>query len=95
MTAVDRDTSSAPSATDDLVLRTACTLDCPDGCSLEVTVRAGRIVKVDASPEHDYTDGWICSKVKKYAQRVYAPERVMTPLIRTGTKGTGEFRPAS
>ena len=43
MTAVDRDTS--PSTSNDRVLRTACTLDCPDGCSLEVTVRDGRIIK--------------------------------------------------
>ncbi|MGA0894715.1 MAG: molybdopterin-containing oxidoreductase family protein [Ilumatobacteraceae bacterium] len=77
------------------VVHTACTLDCPDGCSLSVTVHDGRIVRVDASADNPYTDGWICAKVKKYAQRVYAPERVMTPLVRTGPKGAGEFRPIS
>lgn len=77
------------------VLHTACTLDCPDGCSLSVTVRDGRIVRVDASGDNPFTDGWICSKVKKYAQRVYAPERVLTPLVRTGRKGAGELRPAT
>lgn len=85
MTALD-------SSPDTRVVHTMCTLDCPDACSLAVTVQAGRITNIDAAPENSFTDGWICSKVKRHAQRVYAPERVLTPLIRTGAKGSGEFR---
>ena len=77
------------------VVHTVCTLDCPDVCSLAVTVTDGRITDIDAAPENPYTDGWICSKVKRLSQRVYAPERVLTPLIRTGAKGAGEFRAAT
>ncbi len=80
------------------VLTTACPLDCPDGCSLVVTVDDGRITKIDADTGPDanpFTQGFICKKVKHQAQRVYAPERVLTPLIRTGAKGSGEFRPAT
>ncbi|HTH07236.1 MAG TPA: molybdopterin-dependent oxidoreductase, partial [Ilumatobacteraceae bacterium] len=77
------------------VVHTACTLDCPDLCSLAVTVSDGRIVDIDAGPHNPLTDGWICSKVKRHAKRVYAPERVMTPLVRIGPKGAGEFRAAS
>ena len=29
---------------------TACPLDCPDSCSLEVTVELGKIVEIDAAP---------------------------------------------
>lgn len=78
---------------------TACPLDCPDTCSLTATVDrtidGGRLVKVDAGPGNPLTDGWICQKVKHHPQRVYAPERVRTPLVRTGPKGAGEFRAAS
>src|SRR3954452_4395692 len=74
---------------------TACPLDCPDTCSLTVTVTDGRLTKVDAAPGNPFTDGYICQKVKHHARRVYARERVLTPLIRTGTKGAGEFRTAS
>ena len=74
---------------------TACPLDCPDTCSLTVTVTDGRITKVDAAPGNPITDGFICQKVKHHAQRVYAPERILTPQIRTGPKGSGEFRAAS
>ena len=66
---------------------TVCTLDCPDTCSIDVTVEAGRITKVDAAPGNPLTDGWICAKVKHHAQRVYSPERVLTPLVRVGPKG--------
>jgi anaerobic selenocysteine-containing dehydrogenase len=82
------------------VVHTTCTLDCPDACSLAVTVEVGdrgerRIVDIDAAPGNPLTDGWICAKVKRHARRVYAPERVTTPLVRTGPKGSGEFRPAT
>jgi anaerobic selenocysteine-containing dehydrogenase len=82
------------------VHHTACTLDCPDTCSLAVTVTrddAGRerITDIDAAPGNELTDGWICAKVKKHMKRVYAPERVMTPLVRIGAKGDGRFRRAS
>jgi len=80
---------------EEVVRHSICTLDCPDACSLAVTVRNGRITKVDASPVSEFTDGWICSKVKRSAERIYAPNRVMTPMVRTGAKGTGEFRPAT
>jgi len=81
------------------MVRTACPLDCPDACSLEVTLTLGRITKVDAAPidekSNPLTDGWICKKVKHHADRVYSPERIMTPLIRVGSKGSGEFRRAT
>lgn len=77
------------------VVHTACTLDCPDACSLAVTVTDGRITAIDAGPDNPFTDGWICAKVRRHHRRVYAPERVLTPLVRTGPKGSGEFRSAS
>lgn len=84
------------------VLTTACPLDCPDGCSLAVTVDDGRIVAIDADTGPDtnpFTQGYICQKVKHQARRVYAPERVLTPLIRTAPKGAtvgiDAFRPAT
>jgi anaerobic selenocysteine-containing dehydrogenase len=82
-------------APDTHVVHTACTLDCPDACSLAVTVTEGRITNIDAAPENPLTDGWICAKVKRHARRIYAPERVLTPLIRIGDKGSGQFRAAT
>lgn len=68
-----------------------CPLDCPDTCSLNVTVDAGRIVDVDGSRRNAYTDGFICAKVRRYPERVYATERILHPLLRRGPKGAGDF----
>src|SRR3954462_11211997 len=74
---------------------TACPLECLDTSLLAVTVTDGRMTAVDAAPGNPLTDGYICQKVKHHARRVYAPERVLTPLIRTGPKGADAFRAAS
>ena len=68
-----------------------CPLDCPDTCSLSVTVDAGRITKVDGSERNPLTDGYICAKVRRYPQRVYSPLRVLHPQRRVGAKGEGRF----
>ena len=47
-------------------LLTACPLDCPDTCSLEVTVEDGRLVSIDAGPANPLTQGFICAKVKQH-----------------------------
>ena len=80
-------------------VRTACPLDCPDGCSLEVSIDGDRITAIDAVPAGEaanaLTDGWICRKVRRMTQRVHGPQRLTTPLARTGPKGAGEFAPIS
>jgi anaerobic selenocysteine-containing dehydrogenase len=81
-----------------ITLQTACPLDCPDTCTLHVGVDDGRLISVDAAPEgvgNPFTQGYICQKVKHHPRRVYAPERVLTPLVRSGPKGSGRFEPAS
>ena len=88
-------TTTDPAPTGTEIHHTACTLDCPDACSLAVTVADGRITRVDAGPANPFTAGWICAKVRQHARRVYSPDRVLTPLVRTGPKGTAQFREAS
>ncbi|MEO6223734.1 MAG: molybdopterin-dependent oxidoreductase, partial [Vicinamibacterales bacterium] len=72
-------------------VHTACPLDCPDCCSLAVTVEGGRIQKIDGSHVAPSTDGFICGKVRKFDQRVYSSERVLYPSVRRGPKGRGDF----
>lgn len=76
-------------------LPSACTMDCPDTCSLEVEVADGRITAIRSSDANPTTAGFICSKVADFAKRVYAPERLHTPMRRIGPKGSGEFAPIS
>lgn len=75
--------------------QSACPLDCPDLCGLAVTVEAGRVTTVTGDRRSPITDGFICGKVRKIADHLYSPERVMTPLVRVGAKGAGHWREAS
>jgi len=69
-----------------------CTFDCPDTCSLTVTVDDGRIVKVRGSDALALTDGVICNKVAHHsAEFNHGAGRLRYPLRRTGPRGSGQF----
>lgn len=76
-------------------LESACPLDCPDACSLDVTVADGRVVAVGGSERNPVTGGYICAKVRRYPEHMYGPTRLLHPGVRTGRKGAGEFRRVS
>ena len=73
------------------VVRGLCPHDCPDTCALLTTVENGRAVKVQGNPDHKHTQGVLCTKVSRYTERTYSPERLMFPLKRSGPKGSGQF----
>lgn len=77
--------------TESKVVRSVCPFDCPDTCSLHVTLENNAIVSIDGNPDHPITQGAICNKVRHLRERVYHPDRVLHPLRRTGPKGTLEF----
>jgi anaerobic selenocysteine-containing dehydrogenase len=73
-----------------------CTFDCPDTCSLAVTVDGEQIVKVRGSMAAPFTDGVICNKVAQdMTAFVHGPSRLLRPLRRTGPKGSGTFEGVS
>ncbi len=76
-------------------IRTVCAHDCPDMCSLLVHTDNGRIAKIEGDSNHPLTAGFACGKVNRDADLVYSPDRLKTPLKRTGPKGSGQFAPIS
>ena len=69
------------------VAHAVCSLDCPDSCGVLVTVRTAsdgseRAVKVQGDPAHPVTQGFLCGKVARYLDRVYAPDRLLYPMRR-------------
>ena len=76
-------------------VRGACPHDCPDTCALLTTVEDGVAIRVQGNPAHPHTDGVLCAKVSKYAERTNHPDRILTPLKRSGPKGSGQFTPVS
>lgn len=73
-------------------LPSVCPHDCPSACSLEVEVIDGKTIgRVRGNKRQSYTDGVICAKVARYAERIHHPDRLLHPLRRTGPKGSGAF----
>jgi anaerobic selenocysteine-containing dehydrogenase len=77
------------------VVKGACPHDCPDTCALDVHVRNGIAVKVTGSAEHAPTAGVLCTKVSRYTERTYHPDRLLHPMRRVGKKGEGRFEQIS
>ncbi|HHX50519.1 MAG TPA: molybdopterin-dependent oxidoreductase, partial [Clostridia bacterium] len=73
------------------VHRSVCHLDCPDACGLLIHIDDGQVVKCSGDPEHPFTRGVICAKMSTYPRVVHSPERLLSPLRRTGPKGSGKF----
>ena len=59
------------------------------------TVADGIAIKVQGNPAHPHTDGALCTKVSRYTERTYHPERLRYPLKRVGPKGAGQFERVS
>ena len=72
-----------------------CHHDCPDSCGWVATVENGVAVKLRGNPAHPYSCGESCPKVNRFLDRVYSPDRLLQPLVRTGPKGLGQFKPVS
>jgi anaerobic selenocysteine-containing dehydrogenase len=89
-------THPAPERT---VVRAACPHDCPDTCAMLVTteLRNGKRVatEIAGDPVHPTTAGKLCTKVARYLERVYHPDRLLYPLKRKGAKGRGVFERVS
>ena len=74
------------------IVATVCPLDCPDSCSLDVTVQDGRVTAIDGSHANPITDGYICAKVRRFPERLYGADRLLYPAVRVGAKGFASFQ---
>ena len=75
----------------------ACPHDCPDTCIWQVAVdhNTGRAIDIWGNDAHPITQGKLCGKVDRYLERTYHRDRLLTPLKRSGPKGSGQFIPVS
>lgn len=74
-------------------LPVACNRDCGGGCPLIATVEDGRVVRIGDNPAGGrFLKG--CVRGFNAMRQLYADDRLTTPLIRTGARGSGRFREA-
>ncbi len=64
----------------------ACTLDCPDACSVLVEKENDRITRIRGNPDHPYTSGYCCGKIQRLPKRLTSPSRLKRPLLRKGER---------
>ena len=65
------------------IVASVCPHDCPSACALEVErLDARTIGRVRGARDNDYTNGVVCAKVARYAERVHHPDRLTHPLRR-------------
>jgi anaerobic selenocysteine-containing dehydrogenase len=76
------------------VKKSICSI-CGTGCGIDAYVKDGRLLKVEGTKENPSNKGTLCTKGAANRQWVYHPDRLKTPLARTGEKGSGEFNPIS
>ncbi|MBS3965700.1 MAG: molybdopterin-dependent oxidoreductase [Truepera sp.] len=74
-----------------MAVRSVCPLDCPDACSVLLTVNEGRVTKLVGNPAHPITRGFACVKTHHYPERQYHPDRLRYPQRRVGPKGEGRL----
>ena len=60
-----------------------------------MTVENDRAIRIQGDPDHPTTHGALCTKVSRYTERTYSPDRVLHPLKRIGPKGSGQFERVS
>lgn len=75
--------------------KSACPYDCPDSCGLLLETDGKTVYRVKGDPDHPVTHGFICRKMQHYEQTIHHPDRILTPLRRSGEKGSGQFEPIS
>ena len=74
-----------------IVLPTVCALDCPDACSLNITVDGNKVTHLAGNPDHPITKGFACVKMARYPERQEQEDRLLHPMRRVGPKGEGRF----
>lgn len=79
------------------LIKSNCPRDCYDGCGVLVHLEDGKQPRVTGDPDHPVSRGTLCGKCGISYNGVWqdANARLLTPLRRTGPKGSGQFEPIS
>ncbi|NLZ92424.1 MAG: molybdopterin-dependent oxidoreductase [Firmicutes bacterium] len=65
------------------IYKSACPYNCFDCCSFDVYVSGNKVTKIAANQTADFTRNFLCKKGQAHASRMYNPERLRYPLVKT------------
>ncbi|MBE9503734.1 MAG: molybdopterin-dependent oxidoreductase [Proteobacteria bacterium] len=68
---------------------------CNAGCGIIVKTMEGRAKKIEGNPLHPVSKGKVCSRGQASLQALYNPDRIKSPLKRTGDRGKGSYEEIS
>ena len=78
------------------IRRTMCDICTPGAhCGVNAYVKDGRLLKVEGTPGYPGSNGKLCTKGAANRQYIYRKDRILSPMVRTGPKGSDEFRQAT
>jgi thiosulfate reductase/polysulfide reductase chain A len=69
--------------------------NCANKCGIRARVVGERLIKLDPNPHFPKSRSMLCAKGQAGVQVLYDKDRLKHPLIRTGPRGSGQFRRAS
>ena len=65
---------------------------CPWRCGVVVKSVNGRVHKIEGNPADPKSRGMLCARGQAGPSFMYDPDRLQSPMIRTGERGEGKFR---
>ena len=68
---------------------------CACRCGINVHMKDGKVAYIEGNRDHPVNKGVLCAKGSAGIMQVNAPSRLKGPLLRTGPRGSGEFREIS
>ncbi len=75
----------------DEVKYTTCYM-CACRCGIKVHLKDGRIRYIEGNKDHPVNRGVLCGKGSAGIMQQYSPAKLRKPLLRTGERGSGEFK---
>ncbi len=75
----------------DRVAKTTCYM-CACRCGIDVHIRDGKVRYISGNKDHPVNRGVLCGKGSAGIMQHYSPARLNKPLLRSGPRGSGEFR---
>ncbi|OIO53651.1 MAG: formate dehydrogenase [Alphaproteobacteria bacterium CG_4_10_14_0_2_um_filter_63_37] len=65
---------------------------CACRCGIKVTLRGGKVRYIQGNPNHPTNQGVLCGKGSAGIMKQYSPAKLTKPLLRTGPRGSGQFK---